>query len=58
MQLTALLDHGVRATLETGEIPCQSNDPELWFADTPEGVEFAKALCVSYPRSEEHTSDG
>lgn len=52
MQLTALLDHGARATLETGEIPCQSNDPELWFADTPEGVEFAKALCVSCPMIE------
>ena len=52
MQLTALLDHGARATLETGEIPCQSNDPELWFADTPGGVEFAKALCVSCPMIE------
>lgn len=52
MQLTALLDYGSTATLTTGEIPCQSNDPELWFADTPDGVEFAKALCVSCPMIE------
>lgn len=52
MQLTALLDFGSTATLTEGEIPCQSNDPELWFADTPEGVEFAKALCVSCPMIE------
>ena len=52
MQLTALLDYGSTATLTEGEIPCQSNDPELWFADTPAGVEFAKALCVSCPMIE------
>ncbi|MEI2779139.1 MAG: WhiB family transcriptional regulator [Tetrasphaera sp.] len=49
MQLTQLLDHGARATLATGEIPCHANDPELWFAETPEGVEFAKALCGTCP---------
>lgn len=49
MQLTQLLDTGARVTMLTGEIPCQQGDPELWFADTPEGVEFAKALCVSCP---------
>ena len=49
MQLTELLDlHEASAT--TGEgIPCRDNDAELWFADTPEGVEFAKALCVTCP---------
>ncbi|MFN8097342.1 MAG: WhiB family transcriptional regulator [Dermatophilaceae bacterium] len=49
MQLAQLLDHGARATVLDGEIPCQSNEPDLWFADTPDGVEFAKALCVSCP---------
>ena len=47
MQLTQLLDHGARAQTLTGDIPCQRNDPELWFAETPDGVEFAKALCVA-----------
>ena len=25
--------------------PCRVRDPELWFADSPAGVEVAKALC-------------
>lgn len=49
MQLTDLIDLQ-EATVTTGEgIPCRENDAELWFADTPEGVEFAKALCVTCP---------
>ncbi len=30
-------------------IPCRSNDPELWFAESPSDVEFAKALCTDCP---------
>jgi len=49
VQLTDLIDLQ-EATVTTGEgIPCRENDAELWFADTPEGVEFAKALCVTCP---------
>ncbi len=49
MQLTDLIDLQ-EATVTTGEgIPCRENDAELWFADTPEGVEFAKALCGTCP---------
>ena len=34
----------------TGDgIPCRENEAELWFADTPEGVEFAKSLCGTCP---------
>jgi WhiB family redox-sensing transcriptional regulator len=29
--------------------PCRVNDPELWFAETPAGVEAAKALCRTCP---------
>lgn len=29
--------------------PCLVEDPEIWFADTPQGVEFAKALCATCP---------
>ena len=41
-------------TVTTGEgIPCRESDAELWFADTPEGVEFAKALCGTCPARRE-----
>ena len=30
-------------------LPCRVEDPELWFAESPEGVEFAKALCGTCP---------
>ena len=29
--------------------PCQSADPELWFAESPDDVETAKALCQACP---------
>jgi len=29
--------------------PCHVYDPEVWFAETPEGVEHAKSLCRSCP---------
>ncbi|WP_370618331.1 WhiB family transcriptional regulator [Mumia sp. Pv 4-285] len=42
---TAVLEHSVQHTT----IPCHANDPELWFAETPAGVEDAKALCLECP---------
>ena len=30
-------------------LPCRVNDPELWFAESPSDVEFAKALCTDCP---------
>jgi WhiB family redox-sensing transcriptional regulator len=32
--------------LNTTELPCR-DDPELFFAESPEDVEFAKSLCGS-----------
>ena len=29
--------------------PCQVQEPEIWFADTPTGVEHAKSLCGRCP---------
>ncbi len=60
MQTTSdLLDAGAAgAVLDTREpwvtaarwsVPCHEQDPELWFADTPIGVETAKALCQGCP---------
>lgn len=45
MQLALIDPIGSRA----GELPCRINDPELFFAEDPEDVEFAKALCGPCP---------
>lgn len=31
------------------ELPCRSEDPELFFAERPEKTSFAKALCAMCP---------
>jgi WhiB family redox-sensing transcriptional regulator len=31
------------------QVPCRSYDPEVFFAETPEDVEYAKALCRGCP---------
>ncbi len=49
MQLTALLDLNEQAGTGGEGIPCQENDAELWFAESPADVEFAKALCRTCP---------
>ena len=49
MQLTDLLDRHESAVTVGEGVPCRENDAELWFADTPDGVEFAKALCRTCP---------
>jgi WhiB family redox-sensing transcriptional regulator len=30
-------------------LPCRINNPELWFAELPADVEYAKALCLGCP---------
>jgi len=30
-------------------LPCHVGDPDLWFADTPAGLERAKTLCADCP---------
>jgi WhiB family redox-sensing transcriptional regulator len=30
-------------------LPCHADDPDLWFADTPAGLERAKILCSDCP---------
>jgi WhiB family transcriptional regulator, redox-sensing transcriptional regulator len=38
------------ATPMTGpDVPCQVNDPDLWFAESPTDLERAKALCADCP---------
>ena len=43
--LFALLD----AVERTEIVPCREHDAEIWFAQTPDDVEFAKALCGTCP---------
>ncbi len=33
-------------------LPCWTEDPDLWFAESPADVESAKALCVPCPLRE------
>ena len=35
--------------LDGALLPCRTNDPELFFAESPSDVERAKALCGSCP---------
>jgi WhiB family redox-sensing transcriptional regulator len=36
--------------VEAGErLPCRREDPELFFAESPQDVEVAKALCTTCP---------
>ncbi|HET7399613.1 MAG TPA: WhiB family transcriptional regulator [Intrasporangium sp.] len=49
MELRELLELGADASRLGKTIPCRDYDPELWFAERPEDVEFAKALCGPCP---------
>ena len=41
MQLSAVIDSQLSATAAGIDIPCRTNDAELWFVERPEVVEFA-----------------
>jgi len=41
--------HGAFMGAQRELLPCRANDPELWFAESPADVEYAKALCVDCP---------
>lgn len=51
LQLTALLDAFMDPTTQASvpDVPCQVHDAELWFAESPADVEFAKTLCQDCP---------
>ena len=50
--LTDLLDPSRLAPDDPTDLPCRVHDPELWFAESPTDVEFAKALCAACPLAE------
>ena len=41
--------HDQAEQVDAERLPCRANNPELWFAESPSDVEFAKALCVDCP---------
>lgn len=41
--------HQAAGRADDQDLPCRSNNPELWFAESPSNVEFAKALCQECP---------
>ncbi|MGA8257130.1 MAG: WhiB family transcriptional regulator [Nocardioides sp.] len=41
--------HDEAQKVDEALLPCRINDPELWFAESPSDVEFAKALCQACP---------
>jgi WhiB family transcriptional regulator, redox-sensing transcriptional regulator len=44
---TYAVAHG--GDVDETKLPCRTNDPELFFAEAPADVEFAKALCRPCP---------
>ena len=41
--------HDEAGRIDEELLPCRANDPELWFAESPADVEFAKTLCLDCP---------
>jgi len=44
-----VFDTDVEQIDTTNTLPCRAYDPEVFFAETPADVEFAKAICVECP---------
>lgn len=49
MTFSTTTDDPARTHCTESDMPCRTNDPELWFAERPEDVEFAKSLCGTCP---------
>ncbi|WP_442939954.1 WhiB family transcriptional regulator [Nocardioides sp. B-3] len=41
--------HDAAAKVDDELLPCRTNDAELWFAESPSDVEYAKTLCQDCP---------
>jgi WhiB family redox-sensing transcriptional regulator len=41
--------HDEASKVDDELLPCRVNNPELWFAESPSDVEYAKALCQACP---------
>lgn len=49
MTLSTLTSAVASRPAQASGIPCRDYDAELWFAERPSDVEFAKALCQECP---------
>jgi WhiB family transcriptional regulator, redox-sensing transcriptional regulator len=49
VQLAVLDDVFTEVEQLAEELPCRVNDPELFFAESPDDVEYAKSLCADCP---------
>ncbi|MGB8227847.1 MAG: WhiB family transcriptional regulator [Pseudonocardiaceae bacterium] len=45
----AELAHLLGTAHSSAALPCRAHDPDLWFADSPAGLEQAKRLCAGCP---------
>jgi WhiB family redox-sensing transcriptional regulator len=45
MRISAVQAEGI----DEAELPCRTEDPELYFAESPSDVELAKAICLGCP---------
>ncbi len=52
LELSQLHDEASAFDDQEDRLPCRVNNPELWFAESPSDVEFAKALCRDCPVQE------
>ena len=41
--------HDAAGRVDEELLPCRANNPELWFAESPSDVEYAKTLCRDCP---------
>lgn len=48
-QLTLGMLHDQAGRVDHEQLPCRISNPELWFAETPADVEFAKVMCQDCP---------
>jgi WhiB family redox-sensing transcriptional regulator len=50
MSISVLDTYAVTASeVDEEQLPCRRESPELFFAETPQDVEVAKALCLDCP---------
>jgi WhiB family redox-sensing transcriptional regulator len=49
MSISVLDTYATSAQVDEERLPCRREDPELWFAETPQDVELAKAMCLECP---------
>jgi WhiB family redox-sensing transcriptional regulator len=49
VELSLSVLHAQGEKVSNDLLPCRANDPDLWFAESPDDVEIAKTLCLGCP---------